>query len=216
MKEFLYFFATGIIAFIVGLFLSDFAPAHLVARELLVPLLLWPILFAVMLYVVRRSFATAIHGLIISLLVSILAYLSSYYFPWLMILLPAILAAVSLKLGFVWRATAVSYTTLILSFLVFFALSITYHPGICYIRIQKLDTSEEFAEVSWNELKDYPVLEKAIVNCKKSDEELCFSKFEISRGEWQNTMNFVELKGRILKIDREYYEIVYMQAIFGD
>jgi len=158
------FFILGILAFIAGLFLSNFA-ANIVAKELLFPLLLWPVLFAITLYMVKKSSTTVVYGLLITLATSALTYFSSYYFPWLMILLPLTLVALSIKFGFVLRAAAISYTAVILSFLVFFALSIP-QTGFCQIGIKKLNNSEEFVEISWDELKTSPLLEDAIVNCR--------------------------------------------------
>jgi len=50
----------------------------------------------------------------------------------------------------------------------------------------------------------------------ESGKEFCYFEVKVSRSDWQKANDFVRSKGKILKIGGEYYEIVYIQAMFGD
>lgn len=172
------FFLTGIVSFILGLPLLEFFRSilrqHILAGELVVPLLIWPILLGIVLYFVSRSLRTALYGIVLAYIASG-AVLSPFYsnlceiVPYvglpLSLLIPVlvfiILIALSVKFGFVWRATGVSCAAVFLSFFLMFFITATPHYDTLHVsRIEPPTNSIDLTD----KLDKYPELQREVEN----------------------------------------------------
>ncbi|MFO7966953.1 MAG: hypothetical protein R6U44_05080 [Archaeoglobaceae archaeon] len=180
------------------------------ARELLIPFLLWSVLFPASVYLIKRSRSVLLYGLAIAIPTVILAYASSYYFPWLMVLIPLFLILVSIKFGFIWRATGVSYIGLLVSFFIFFLFTLGQAGGFyCQMEIQKIDSCEDYVELTKDELNEYKLLKRAISKCEGEETIYCTFNLKASNEERDKTLKLLSGKEtNKFKVNGHCYEIV--------
>ncbi|MFO7968033.1 MAG: hypothetical protein R6U44_10595 [Archaeoglobaceae archaeon] len=212
------FFLTGVVSFILGLFLLEFLRGilrqHILAGELVVPLLLWPILLALVLYFVSRSLRTAVYGLVLAYATSG-AVLSPFYSdlreivphvgPPLSLLLPLlvfiILIALSVRFGFVWRATGVSCAAVILSFFIMFFITATPHYDT--LQISRIEAPTNSIDLT-DKLDEYPELQKEVENRATSKPKL--GVMEMSPEDYFELESVVSGYD-FVKINDSYYKI---------
>jgi len=212
------FFITGVIAFILGQplleFLRDIIRQHILAGELLVPLLLWPILLAIVVYAIRKSFRDAANGIALAFLASGITYsptllvnspFGSSYIGYLMLLIPVLIPTtfilLSTRYGFVWRAAGISYIALILSFFIFFFISAAQHTDV--LHVQKIELPTNAIDLT-GLLDKYPVLkEKLNMEMIDSDE---FGRMELSPDEFFELEEIIN-NSKFVKINDSYYTI---------
>lgn len=211
------FFITGIIAFILGQplleFLRKIIKQHILAGELLIPLLLWPFLVAIVLYAMKKSFRNAVNGMALAFLASGITYsptllinspISSPYISYLVLLIPVLLPLtfilMSAKYGFVWRATGISYIALILSFFIFFFISAAQHTDI--LHVQKIEPPTNAINLT-GLLDEYPVFKEKLKGEVKNSE---LGKMELSPDEFFE-LEEITNNSKFIKINDSYYTI---------
>ncbi len=213
------FFTIGIIAFILGQpllgLLRSIIKQHILAGELLIPLLLWPFLIAIVLYAIKRSFKDAVIVMLLAFLASAITYsptllinssYSSPYIGYLMLLIPIsiplIFILLSIRYGFVWRATGISYIALILSFFVFFFISAAQHTDT--LHVQKIEPPTD--SVNLTGLLEYPdefpILKKKL-KAKLDSESV---RIELPPEEFFKLKDVVN-NSKFVKINDNYYTI---------
>ncbi len=117
--------------------------------------------------------------------------------------------------AFALKAIAISFGFLFLIYVSWFMWSASEHESGA-ISITKFDTPHgEYSELTADELKEYPALEKALSGegCTKLNENSWYCK--VDPDEWRWTLDFVNkkhLKGSVplFKINEKYYEIDFM------
>lgn len=116
---------------------------------------------------------------------------------------------------FALKALAISFGFLFLIFAAWFMWSESENESGA-ISIRRFDTPQgKYAELTADELKGYPALEKALSGegCIKSDENSWYCK--VDTDEWRRTSDFIRtiqpMNGdRLFKINEKYYRIGFM------
>lgn len=215
------FFLIGILSIPISIFLGAIlASANILILEglfqLLFPFLICSILFAILFYAFKeRSIGFALQVFLISLFTSILIFMGGYFGPGLLIpielflpLFPLvfllILSAVGLFvfkdrpfISFTVKAFTISFFTLFLIVGGWFMLGSYEHEYGTSISIKKFDTSQgKYAEVTADELKVYPALEKALngEGCTKYESYENSWYCKIDPEEWRSLVEFFEKK----------------------
>ena len=117
---------------------------------------------------------------------------------------------------FALKALAISFGFLFLIYIAWFMWSASEHESGA-ISITKFDTPQgEYAELTADELKGYPALEKALSGegCTKLNEDSWYCK--VDTDEWSRTSNFIRIKQLtasppFFKINEMYYRIAFMK-----
>jgi|GEM_PF-2978221 hypothetical protein len=192
------YIAVGILSFLIGIVIK-FSRAFWIHRgEILIPLAVWPFLFCLLVWILRRSGKAIIYSFLISSITSLIVYAIGFLSPFLLLvillLLPLLLAALGYAfkhLKSIFHPAAISYAALILSFLLFFAWSAysVYNSGYYAVYIEKHKAAyKEWVEISGEDLKKHE-LGKLIEQCNIGP-----CKFEVSWGEWEKIKSFIESK----------------------
>lgn len=217
------FFITGVIAFILGQplleLLRTIIRQHILAGELLIPLLLWPFLMAVVLYTIKKSFRGAMAGIVLAFLTSAITYLpvllinsplGSSYIGYSMLLIPVLIPLtfilLSTRYGFVWRATGISYIALILSFFIFFFISAAQHTDI--LHVQKIEPPANAVNLT-GLLDEYPVLKEKLNGRTDSDES---GRMELSPDKFFELEEIVN-SSKFVRINDSYHTIVLSKNV---
>ncbi len=192
------YIAVGVLSFLVGL-LVKFSRTFWIHRgEILIPLAVWPFLFCLLVWSLRRSQRATIYGFLVSSITSLVVYAISFLSPFLLVILLILLPLLLAVMGYafkhlksIFHPAAISYAALILSFLLFFAWSAysVYNSGYYAVYIEKHKAAyEEWVEISEEDLKKHG-LGKLIEQC-----DIGPCKFEVSWEEWEKIRGFIESK----------------------
>ncbi len=121
------------------------------------------------------------------------------------------------SVAFALKTLAISFRFLFLIYIAWFMWSANEH-GSWVISITKFDTPQgEYAELTADELKGYPALEKALrgEGCTKSEINKESWYCEVDPDEWRRTLDFISKKqltgsAPLFKINEKYYMIGFM------
>ncbi len=202
LRKISYYFlyiAVGILSFLIGLIIK-FSRAFWIHRgEIIIPLVVWPFLFCLLVWILRRSRKAPIYSFLISSITSLLVYVAGFLSPFLLLVILLLLPLLLAVLGYAFKhlrsifyPAAISYTALILSFLLFFTWSAysVYSSGYYAVYIEKQGAAyEEWVEISGEDLKKHPELGKLIERCNVGP-----CKFEVGWEEWKKIRGFIEDK----------------------
>ncbi len=213
------FFLIGILSFPLSLFLGVIlASANILILEglfqLLFPFVICSILFAMLLYAFKeRSIRFALQVFVISLVTSISIFMGGsfglgllipigLFLPLYPLVFLLILSAIGLFVfkdrpfvSFAVKAFTISFFTVFLIVGGWFMLGAYEHEYGKAISIKKFDAPQgDYAELTADELKGYPTLEKALSGegCTKFNEYSWYCK--VDPDEWSRTLDFVNKK----------------------
>ena len=146
--------------------------------------------------ILSETYGIGIHGL---------EAVSFMLFTYVILLAAGLLVSKERSFGFILKAFTISFATMFLISVAFFAWSAYIDVNIKWISAQRLQTApDKFFIITEEELNQYPALKEAI----RSQ-----SGVEVKADEWKRTIDFLNQKGsRIIKIDDMYYEIGFVTA----
>ncbi len=227
------FFLIGILSFPLSIFFGAIlASANILILEglfqLLFPLVICSILFAILLYTFKeRSIRFASQVFVISLVTSILIFMGGSFglgllipiglflplFPLVFLLILSVIGLFVFKdrpfVSFTVKAFTISFFTLFLIVGGWFMLGAYEHEYGTAISIKKFDAPQgEYAEVTAEELKGYPALEKALSG------EGC-TKYESNEDSWYCKVDPKEWRPMLEFFEKKRHESGYLFSIMG-
>lgn len=121
-------------------------------------------------------------------------------FTYVILLAIGLIVSKERSFGFILKALAISFATMFLISVAFFAWGAYEETNARWIDAQRLQTMpDKFVIVTNEELDQYPALKEAV----KSQ-----GSVKVKPDEWQRTDEFLDRKGsRVIKVDEMYYEI---------
>ncbi len=115
------------------------------------------------------------------------------------------------SLGFGLKVFGISFLFLFLAFHGIMAYGAHEHYYAKAISVHKLNTPSEYANITKEELEEYPALKKAIESANRSENSRATLK--VHPDEWGRNRAFLSEKGSYnIKVGDEYYEVGFICA----